>query len=346
MALHLFLRHHFGGGSHILGLLDTRKERPLHRLYLLDGQCHDRGWLKYRKSVRIVSLVNLVWDLRLTAPKRNTWQQIILFLLIIIGSSIFVSIGVLHIRKSAFERKLEELAERKRRRLGLRTLTFSLSKRKNSNIDPKEAAIASGVLRGNAIVDPDPEATYEPTFAARTRTRSINELLASSGEPPNGDVEAPRIATSSEHITFGDQPHPLRQTTSRVAPLKRRRSLLSNTGVATPSNLNHPRYAQPVYHEDNEEAVVESRPRSSSLARLNHYLEEFSGLIGRNSQFHHLSEKERRLLGGLEYDAICVLSWLVPLYFILFQLLGAIGVGAWLQINRPGTTLTNGWSAP
>jgi hypothetical protein len=44
----------------------------------------------------------------------------------------------------------------------------------------------------------------------------------------------------------------------------------------------------------------------------------------------------------LEYDALCLLSYLVPAYFFLFQLLGAIGVGAWMQINRPDLALQNG----
>src|SRR6202012_4173495 len=35
----------------------------------------------------------------------NTWQQVMLFLLIILGSAIFVSSSVLHIRKGAFEAK-------------------------------------------------------------------------------------------------------------------------------------------------------------------------------------------------------------------------------------------------
>jgi potassium uptake Trk family protein len=55
-----------------------------------------------------------------------------------------------------------------------------------------------------------------------------------------------------------------------------------------------------------------------------------------------LTEKERRELGGYEYKAICLLSWLVPAYFILFQLLGCLGLGAYVANNRPSTALENG----
>jgi Trk-type K+ transport system membrane component len=40
-------------------------------------------------------------------------------------------------------------------------------------------------------------------------------------------------------------------------------------------------------------------------------------------------------MGGVEYHAINLLAWLVPLYFVLWQLLGCFGLGAWLLVNRP-----------
>ena len=233
------------------------------------------------------------------------------------------------------------MAERKRRRLGLRTLTFSMTRRQANLRDQREEAIASGIARGQPIQDPDPEAEYQPTFATRMRTESMDQGVRSHGLT-DGDADLKPEQQPSGHIAFGDTPHPLRQSTSNMEPLQRRRTFIQNTGVAARSMANHPRNAQPIIHEDEEASEEHGKPRSGSLARLDKYIDEFRGLVGRNSQFHHLSEKERRALGGMEYDAICVLSWLVPIYFILFQLLGAIGMGAWLQINRPSITLRNG----
>src|SRR3954469_17979075 len=79
---------------------------------------------------------------------RNTFQQFILFVLIMMGSAIFVSTGILHIRKRAFEKKLEELAARKLRTRPGRVLTFSLSRRRGSNTGTRIEAVASGVIRG------------------------------------------------------------------------------------------------------------------------------------------------------------------------------------------------------
>lgn len=64
--------------------------------------------------------------------------------------------------------------------------------------------------------------------------------------------------------------------------------------------------------------------------------------ISRNSSFHHLSERERLRLGGAEYRAVSLLSIIVPLYFLLWQLLGGIGVGAYVARNKAALARANG----
>ena len=71
------------------------------------------------------------------------------------------------------------------------------------------------------------------------------------------------------------------------------------------------------------------------------YFDTAAGWIGRNSQFHGLSEEERDQLGGYEWRAITLLAWLVPVYFVLWQLIGAIGCGAWVALNAPQTARVN-----
>jgi Trk-type K+ transport system membrane component len=63
---------------------------------------------------------------------------------------------------------------------------------------------------------------------------------------------------------------------------------------------------------------------------------------GQNSQFHGLTTEERERLGGCEYRALRVLSVIVPLYFVLWQLLGCLALGAWINHNLPGPPLENG----
>jgi Trk-type K+ transport system membrane component len=63
---------------------------------------------------------------------------------------------------------------------------------------------------------------------------------------------------------------------------------------------------------------------------------------GRNSQFHGLSSEERDRLGGCEYQALRVLSVIVPVYFFLWQLLGCLALGAWINHNQPEPPVRNG----
>ncbi|MCJ1398338.1 hypothetical protein MMC11_001536 [Xylographa trunciseda] len=66
------------------------------------------------------------------------------------------------------------------------------------------------------------------------------------------------------------------------------------------------------------------------------------GTIGRNSQFYSLTAAERERLGGVEYRAIMLLEIIVPAYFVLWQLFGCIGLGAWIALNAADTTSQNG----
>lgn len=138
------------------------------------------------------------------------------------------------------------------------------------------------------------------------------------------------------HITFG--PHAFyRPSTPPSRPGHHR--LLSMQGVGaypgaaikrrpSTSLSNTPSRVQP----DDLEPANDHLPFSSS------------GFLSRNSHFHHLSEEEREKLGGCEYRAIRLLSWLVPSYFVLFQLFGAIGLGAYSASNKASPARKNGLS--
>ncbi|KAF2170058.1 hypothetical protein M409DRAFT_64432 [Zasmidium cellare ATCC 36951] len=80
----------------------------------------------------------------------------------------------------------------------------------------------------------------------------------------------------------------------------------------------------------------------ASQGDISRYFESMEGWISRNSQFHGLTDKERARLGGYEYRAVKLLSWLVPAYFVLWQLLGCLGCAAWIANNRPDSARSNG----
>jgi hypothetical protein len=64
--------------------------------------------------------------------------------------------------------------------------------------------------------------------------------------------------------------------------------------------------------------------------------------LHRNSTFHNLTEAERQKLGGAEYRAVSLLAIIVPIYFFLWQLLGGLGLGAYLARNKASLTESNG----
>ncbi len=319
----------------------------------------------------------------------NTCQQIVLFVLIVVGSAIWVSIATVHIRKRAFEQKLQELADKRKKKLPLsRSFHVSFSKTRRNSSGQREAAIASGAIRGSAIIngngsskddtslDPNEHITFcptdeqepadeyvgldEPKDASHSTAQPISSPLSPDGNlsrhlttgSGNGrnDPSSPGDFSSTlpGKVQILEYPHPKsldRDLNSSTTFRRSHTRIFSGGGVGARLGLNnHPRNAPPHVHQtrsiDEEEKA--SRRTGESFGILDKYLKGFNGLVGRNSQFHGLSEKERRKLGGLEYDALSLLSYLVPVYFLLFQLAGAIGMGAWMQINRPGLALENG----
>ena len=107
---------------------------------------------------------------------------------------------------------------------------------------------------------------------------------------------------------------------------------------ARPDLNNHPRDVAPLQ-------LLNDKPSGFGLKYIIRGTQKYfssKGLVSRNSQFHGLSSVEREELGGVEYKAVSFLSWIVSLYYLMFILLGIIGVGAWLQANHPEITRENG----
>ena len=82
--------------------------------------------------------------------------------------------------------------------------------------------------------------------------------------------------------------------------------------------------------------LIERRVRGTSK-----YFQS-EGRVGRTSQFYSLTLSERERLGGVEYRAVMLLEVIVPVYFVLWQLFGCIGLGAYVATYRADTTLQNG----
>ncbi|KAJ5771729.1 hypothetical protein N7520_002258 [Penicillium odoratum] len=316
----------------------------------------------------------------------NTFQQILLFFLIMFGSTVrgyfYISRSliskwqltpslldwkanqldlVIAVRKRAFEKRFEEIVqeERLRRKTSLslksvgRQITWPrpLSQKRTVSMEPDSQAdrrrssasftlpasenisfrptrsqtknqgkisrtnSAHRTQSGLQVDDNHSMARDDPEFSARCETVPD---AGSSGEP--NDTEA-----TDTHITF---PPNLRngpgETTSSGVRQRMRRPYVNVQSIAaTQHQLEEGLYGE---HSDLDD--------TSHL----HFLHKFS----RNSSFHNLSERERQRLGGAEYRAVSLLSIIVPVYFLLWQLLGGIGVGAYISRNHAALARSNG----
>jgi len=295
----------------------------------------------------------------------NTFQQFILFVLIMLGSAIFVSAFVVHIRRKAFERKFNIVVEeRKNKRSRIRRPSF--------NSLPFVRSISRGrdhnnVFRGRPIPEAtskqtDPTKPSSPTAdedkdslpmqrltrrdstpvrpIERSHTETVmgESAVTDDAEPRPGNQSA-STTFSPGKITFGPGTHfrSMSQDDDGV-PRRRphRRSFVSLSGVGAVSGSDlrtvMPRTLTVASFDDQDRV-----PRKTT-----HKYFPSSGFIGRNSQFHNLTEAEREELGGVEYKALFWLSWIVPIYFTVWQLFSCIGLAAWVANNRADTALQNG----
>ena len=279
----------------------------------------------------------------------NTFQQFILFLLILLGSAIWVSIAVVHIRRKAFERKFKSFLERGRQRRRDRSNSASRRSSRGST-SHRRPEVDGVVVRGKAIKSeenlPPGEGDEIPPNTTVNGTSQGNPTPKTDQVPERRssleDLEAHNIGSSSSQaqrplaldtsvtrrITFAPARSPVRE--------RQHGRILSMQGIGARQDIqNHPLKTPPPVYPDDLPRISEE----NELAPWPSFLS--SDFAGRNSQFAGLTLAERERLGGVEYRAVSVLAVLVPAYFILWQLLGCIGLGAYVAYNRADVTAVN-----
>jgi Trk/Ktr/HKT type cation transporter len=161
---------------------------------------------------------------------------------------------------------------------------------------------------------------------------------ARTGSPVDEGVRPRRGSGTSDHIQF------MRYAPSPPPEEFQHRRVLSFVGVGAHPNstaYRPPNASGLVNRVEKKVGEVEHAVEEGlSNAAYPHYLTRHT--TGRNAQFFGLSRAQREHLGGVEYRAITLLSWVVPLYFVLFQLLGSLGLGAYMAYNKASVAEGNG----
>ncbi|KAL8779440.1 MAG: hypothetical protein Q9194_001448 [Teloschistes cf. exilis] len=299
----------------------------------------------------VVSAMTLAGLNSVNLSQMNTFQQVILFFLLLLGSTITVSIAVVYVRMKAFERRFTTIVEEEKRkqkeRKSLRqrmTMRSNSASRKSTGLDNSNGELKGRLVRNETIPEDKSEdkdlemgdqvlpAVQEQAREAPVKpsTLPLNINMANNVDGDGGMLTGmPR----RRGVTFSEDP----SSPTRIAPLAR---IFSMQGVGARHDLpNHPiRIARP---ETFLSPVEEEHHEKNHLADLIHKF-SIPGVVGRNSQFSHLSIADRERLGGVEYRTLEFLILVVPLYFFAWQFLGAIGMGAWVANNGRDLTETNG----
>lgn len=190
----------------------------------------------------------------------------------------------------------------------------------------------AGVADNEAIILDDMDTVY-PVQAPHL-SREDEPDLEQGNIASESSTKVNGIEDSGDHIRFGSLPD------QHASPRRQLTRLFPGAGVGVSDLDRHPRH---IGSNLSAYTVREAAGPRNELNKLDKYLTSVSnGLIGRNSQFHNLTAKEREELGGLEYQAVTFLAWVVPAYFILWQLIAAIGCGAYIKLNRPQVAGENG----
>ncbi|KAI1328912.1 TrkH-domain-containing protein [Xylariaceae sp. FL0255] len=293
----------------------------------------------------------------------TTWQQVLLWLLIILGSSIWVSIWTVLVRKHTFERRFKEIVkrDRERRTVERRNTTLSLLP-----IRQRLRSLTSGRDTNAPTLDPS---RLKQAQDARAPLGMEGEMPLISG-PTNGrlvgSVAPPQVA-SSEYImspvgsSLSNAAVSEKTGNDESAPTERE----SNGAVAEkdegvhsvpPTQPEHIAFAEDIFKDSaasiHRHGLTQRRPQADGTSSSNpavttstevrHWLSDHK--VGRNGQFHGLTQEQREKLGGTEYRALRLLSVAVPLYFFAWQFLGSISLGAWISRYQPQPALGNGVS--
>lgn len=288
----------------------------------------------------------------------NTLQQFILFLLLLLGSPITVSIAVVFVRLKAFERRFKTIVEeekRKQKERGSlrRTMAFRANSvnRKPAGLDNGNGHLRERPNRGTPLAEEgidgkdlemggraSPTAEEEPHEPpAKREPLTINTGTdGNATQQEKNDIVSALPSGMGRKRAISFAPSQIPATPVKIAPLAR---ILSMQGVGARHDLpNHPiRIARP-------ETLLSPSEEHREKAKLSDLIHHFSipGVIGRNSNFSNLSIADRERLGGVEYRTLEILIIVVPLYLVAWQFVGALGMGAWVANNSRELTEANG----
>lgn len=303
----------------------------------------------------------------------STGQQVIMAILLMLGNPILISIFTLVFRMYIFEKRFKDVVEAERERemkttgtvVGMAGAMFGLPVMSTfRSKDKSQSKVRKGMTASTH------ERVHQTLAGLGTRmgnsheTSSIGKSPAVSGgehihdtnvekAASHADLESsksPSLARSNNNLSPPSIPmSPGAPSIKFLEPVQEGQpSHATGLGVSTTPRTIYQR-GSPQMTMTREKSAV-SHGTGNGQGRLstqepgfniNTFLRQNKANIGRNGQFYNLTVQEREYLGGVEYRAIKLLIVTVTIYFILWQLLGAIALGAWVAVNDPSVAEVN-----
>jgi hypothetical protein len=270
----------------------------------------------------------------------TTFQQVLLWLLIIFGSAVFVSISTILTRKRYFELRFKHVVEMQKASRRTYRLSLAMSRRTSTSRgrenDGDERSIFERIRSASRDVASSP---------GKTKKIAWNLPVLSTSLSTSRNDAAPRTATSEQisplasptvdHITFAPDPETVKsKQAERNTNGESSSASTLNEQAGESSNFKRRGKDEPTNEEEDDDAQKLQHWEYPS------YLNKYT--TGHNAQFHGLTKAEREHLGGVEYQAISLLAWIVPIYWILWQFLGGLGLALYFGYNKASVAEENG----
>ncbi|KAH3963462.1 hypothetical protein HBI64_184340 [Parastagonospora nodorum] len=252
----------------------------------------------------------------------TVFQQVELVVLMMMGSQVLVSYFTVAFRKHMFEKRFEDVVKMEK------------EKRQARKGDIGAVVGMTGAMFGM------------PVMGSFGKGRK--------GMPPRNKAMVTAMTIPEAEETEMPPGTPVGQTQSRPSLGERERSAPQHIGFLDLIREREP-HKRPtsattghsIYNVQSHQTMSERRRSLGEKSTLNDgfnvqsFVKEQKRSIGRNGQFFNLSSDQREYLGGVEYRALKFLFIFVPAYFILWQLFGAIALGAYMSVYEKEACAVN-----
>ncbi|CAI6339955.1 unnamed protein product [Periconia digitata] len=254
----------------------------------------------------------------------TTFQQVELLVLMIIGSQVIVSWFTIAFRKHIFEKRFEDIVEQER------------AKRKNKPSKTGSVVGMAGAMFGVPVMS---------TFGkGRLRSRSRPTNKANGSDPLDLEElgrEETLVQNAQDPVDPSSATEERAQNQQHIGFLE---PIREHDGSEAAPTTGHSIYK--IRSQGGESMSIRRRPKTadsgmSDKFNVKTFVTEQKSNIGKHGQFFNLSSDEREYLGGVEYRSLKFLSFFVMAYFVLWQLFGAIALGAWMSVHETEATAVN-----